>query len=319
MTHPWIAQAQGGIRFGLACGPWWEAHVLIEYVRAIEDFGVDSFWAIDHPILFGADCWSMLAALASTTQRIRLGSLVSCVYYRHPALLARMAADVDRLSHGRLVLGLGIGDSAVEFQRMGIPLLPVPQRQQGLEETIRIVNGLWGRQPFSFAGEQFTVSEASVAPGPVQQPYVPILIAGGGERVTLRQVAEHADASSFGEHATTGGVGTLDDVRRRFDALQRHCAAVGRPYESILRTHSTLLLLLAETETELQSKLKAIPPARLAMWRSSSLVGTPGEAVAYYRALIDAGMQYFIAFVYGNDIETPRLLMEQVAPQLRVG
>jgi alkanesulfonate monooxygenase SsuD/methylene tetrahydromethanopterin reductase-like flavin-dependent oxidoreductase (luciferase family) len=185
MKHPWVAQSQNTVRFGVACGPWWEPHALIKYVRAIEELGVDSFWAIDHPVIFGADCWSMLAALATTTERIRLGSLVSCVYYRHPALLARMAADVDRLSQGRLVLGLGMGDSAVEFERMGIPLLPVPQRQQGLEETIRIVNGLWSGEPFSFTGEQFNVSEATVAPGPVQQPHMPVVIAGGGELADL--------------------------------------------------------------------------------------------------------------------------------------
>jgi len=278
---------------------------------------LDSFWGIDHPILFGADCWTMLAMLAATTQRIRLGSLVSCVYYRQPALLARMAADVDRLSHGRLVLGLGMGDAAVEFEHMGIPLLPGRQRQQAVEETVHIVKGLWGSGPFSFEGQQFTVSEATVQPGPVQQPHVPLLIAGGGERVTLHQVAAHADACNFGEHANTGGVGTLDDVRRRFEALNRHCEVMGRPYESILRSHSTLVLLLAETEAQLQAKLEAIPPRRLASWRASSLIGTPREAVAYYQALTDAGMQYFVAFVYGADLETPRLLAERVIPELR--
>ena len=317
ITHPWVAQSRSGIRFGVACGPWWQARVLVEYVQALEDLGFDSFWAIDHPVSFGADCWTMLAALAATTQRIRLGSLVSCVYYRPPALLARMAADVDRLSHGRLVLGLGMGDAAGEFQRLAVPFLPVRQRQQGLEETLHIVKGLWGSGSFSFAGQQFTVSETTVEPGPVQQPHVPLLIAGGGERVTLRQVAEHADACNFGEHPNTGGVGSVDDVRRRFEALRRHCGTVGRPYESILRTHSTLLLLLAETEADVQAKIDAIPPARLATWRASSLIGTPAEAVAYYRALIDVGMQYFIAFIYGNDLETARLLIEKVAPELR--
>jgi alkanesulfonate monooxygenase SsuD/methylene tetrahydromethanopterin reductase-like flavin-dependent oxidoreductase (luciferase family) len=132
-----------------------------------------------------------------------------------------MAADVDRLSHGRLVLGLGMGDSAIEFERMGISFQPVRQRQRGLEETIRIVRGLWGREPFSFAGAQFEIREATVSPGPVQEPHVPVVIAGGGERVTLRQVAEFAGACNFGENANTGGVNTLDDVHRRFHALQR--------------------------------------------------------------------------------------------------
>jgi hypothetical protein len=103
--------------------------------------------------------------------------------------------------------------------------------------------------------------------------------------------AEHADACNFGEHPNTGGVGNLEDVRRRFEALERHCMSVGRPCESIPWSHSTLLLVLAETEAKLQPRLDAIPAARLATWRASSLIGTPAQAVAYYRALIEAGMQ----------------------------
>src|SRR5919202_2197295 len=158
--HPWVSQGHGALRFAVACGPWWEAEGLIDYVQALEELGFDAYWGIDHPVLFGADCWTMLAALATGTRRIRLGSLVSCVYYRPPALLARMAADVDRLSDGRLVLGLGMGDAAGEFQRLAVPFLPVRQRQRGLEETVHIVKGLWGPTPFSFTGRQFEVSQA---------------------------------------------------------------------------------------------------------------------------------------------------------------
>src|SRR5688500_12499551 len=113
VTHPWVAEATTRIRFGLI-HPWigtsltWPA--LLRQVQQTEALGFDSYWFSDHPLL-NADCWTQIAALAATTRTIRLGTMVSCVYYRHPAVLARIVADVDRMSEGRIVLGLGIGDS----------------------------------------------------------------------------------------------------------------------------------------------------------------------------------------------------------------
>ena len=183
-----------------------------------------------------------------------------------------MAADVDRLSDGRLVLGLGIGDNEPEFARLGIPLPPPSERQQVLDETIQIVRGLWGAEPFTFEGRHFRVEEAYVRPGPVQQPYVPLLIAGGGERGTLPRVARYADASNFGAHRNIGGAFTMDDVTRKLDILRAHLADQGRSFESVLRSHTTMPLFLAETESALQGKLAAVPEARAsallqARWR----------------------------------------------------
>jgi alkanesulfonate monooxygenase SsuD/methylene tetrahydromethanopterin reductase-like flavin-dependent oxidoreductase (luciferase family) len=320
-SHPWVAEGERRVRFGIAWGAqdpsssWGETR---DFVQMVEGLGFDSYWAIDHPSapVSGADCWATLAVLAASTRTIRLGPLVSCVYYRHPVVLARLAADVDRLSDGRLVLGLGIGDNEPEFERMGIALPPASERQTVLDETIRIVRGVWGAEPFTFEGRHLRVSEGYVRPGPVQQPYVPLLIAGGGERGTLPRVARYADASNFGAHRNIGGASTMDDVIRKLDVLRRRCEERGRPAESVLRTHTTMPLFLAETEAALQTKLASVPQGTRERFAPSTLAGTPRDAVAYFRALIEVGMRYFITFIYPKDAETVRLLAEQVIPEV---
>jgi alkanesulfonate monooxygenase SsuD/methylene tetrahydromethanopterin reductase-like flavin-dependent oxidoreductase (luciferase family) len=161
--------------------------------------------------------------LAGATKRIRLGTLVACVPYRNPLVLARMAADVDALSSGRLVVGLGMGDNEDEFKQMGIELRSIRQRQEMLDETVGILRWLWGDSATAPVGRYCNVSAAPLKPGLVQRPRIPILIAGGGERVTLRQVAQHADASNFGEHHWAGGVRGGERVSGRFTALQGWC------------------------------------------------------------------------------------------------
>jgi alkanesulfonate monooxygenase SsuD/methylene tetrahydromethanopterin reductase-like flavin-dependent oxidoreductase (luciferase family) len=312
-VHPWVAEQDRRVRFGV--GPQradWPA--LRDWVGHLEALGFDSFWVQDHPST-STDCWTTLAALAVATSTIRLGTSVSCVYYRSPWLLARQAADVDRLSGGRLVLGLGIGDRPEEFRQAGVEWPPTAARQRALDETVHIVRGLWRGEPFTYAGEHFRVEEARQVWGPVQQPYVPLLIAGGGERGTLRQVAAHADMCNFGGHEHTGTARTLDDVRRKLGALRRHCAAAGRPPEAILRSHIALPLILAPTPEALRAKLDALPaPTRESRNRGGLVAGTPGEAVAYYRELVAAGMRYFIAAT--GDRETVDLLAEHVMPAL---
>jgi alkanesulfonate monooxygenase SsuD/methylene tetrahydromethanopterin reductase-like flavin-dependent oxidoreductase (luciferase family) len=321
-VHPWVTQRRGKIGFGVAWGQdagatWSEFR---DFVRLVEESGLDSYWAIDHPLgsVSGLDCWTALTSLAATTKTLRLGSLVSCVYYRSPFLLARLAADVDRISGGRLILGVGIGDSAPEFRGMGLPFPPAAERQRALEETIDVVRGLWGPEPFSFAGEHFRVTDGTVRPPPMQEPRVPVLIAGGGERVTLAQVARHADLSNFGAHAAIGSAFGTEDIVRKCAVLRGHCEAVGRPYDSILRTHTTMPLFLAETPVALRAKLDAVPQGFRDFLAPSTVAGTPDEAVAHYRSLVRAGMQYFIAFIYPKDAETVRLLAEQVVPRLAV-
>jgi alkanesulfonate monooxygenase SsuD/methylene tetrahydromethanopterin reductase-like flavin-dependent oxidoreductase (luciferase family) len=316
VTHPWVSEGIGALRFGVQVWPMpadWPK--VIDLAHLAEELGFDSFWVGDHPTS-RSDCWTTLAALAMTTHTIRLGSLVSCVFYRHPAVLARMAADVDRLSNGRLVLGLGIGDHPGEFAQLGLPFPSVSHRQRALEETIQIVWGMWSEAPFSFEGQHFRVANTRCQPGPVQHPRVPLLIAGGGERVTLRQVAQYADATDFGAHAWTGAAFTVADVARKYAALYRHCQSLGRPYDSVLHSHHTFPLVLAETPGAVQAKLDRSSKEWLMFTQSSRISGIPREVARHYRALAAAGVAYFIATVREDDSESIRLLAEQVRPML---
>ena len=321
-THPWIAEGQETIRFGTAImspprqtpEAWSE---LIQFVREVEDLGFDSYWVPDHPVYY-VDLWATLASLAVSTRRSRLGSWVSCVYYRHPIQLARAAADVDRLSGGRLILGVGNGDIAYEFQHLGLTFAKPAERGQVLEETVHIVAGLLSGQTVTHAGKFFQIQDVILPLGPVETPRIPLLIGGGGERVTLRQVAQYADMSNFGEHEYIGSVRTFADVSRKLEALDRHCSAFGRDPATVLRSHTTFPLVLAETPAALARKVAAIPQERRDGTIGQSWVAaTVSEAIAYYTGLIEAGLRYFIASVWGADIDTLRLLAERVIPELR--
>jgi alkanesulfonate monooxygenase SsuD/methylene tetrahydromethanopterin reductase-like flavin-dependent oxidoreductase (luciferase family) len=310
--HPWVTAGQGKIRFGVAqvtAMDDWSAY--LQFVRTAEELGFDSYWTYDHPT-FGFDAWTVLSAVAAVTSRMRVGTMTTCVYYRNPALLARMSADVDRISQGRLILGLGSGDDTHEFEQLGIEAPPLAERLQGVEDALQIIQGLW-RGAFTFHGQQFHVDGASAAPGP-QQAHVPLMIAGGGERVTLRQVAQYADVSNMAASALAGNAFTLEDVRRKYAALQRHCEDLGRPYEAILRSFLNLPTILAETKAKAEAKAATMPPPLQELFHTSLLCATPDEAITHYRGLVAAGAQYFMASHWGHDLETLHLLAEKVIP-----
>ena len=317
VTHPWVEESAAEVQFGVANGPRGDWPALSEFVAALESLGFDSFWSSDHPVP-SAGCWTTLAGLAATTKQIRLGSLVACISYRNPVVLARTALDVDAMSGGRLVVGLGIGDIEREFAQMGIPWRRTPERQEALEETITLLRYLWGETPDQPAPKHFAVSAGPLPRGAVQQPRIPLLIAGGGEKVTLRQVAQYADASNFGEHAYAGGVQGEEAIGRRMAVLDRHCEAFGRPADSVLRTHTTYPLVIAETAADLTEKIERFLPLWVRdLTRDTIVAGTPAEVIAHFKRLLRAGLQYFIAFVYGNDLETIRLLAQEVIPEVR--
>ncbi len=315
-THPWVAEGQRTVRFGLLAntigGDWVR---LREETQLIEELGYDSTWVFDHPVAFGAsDCWVTLAVLASVTKKLRLGSSVSCIFYRHPAVLARMAADVDQISNGRLVLGVGIGDLPGEFEQLNLPYLRTRERQQALSETVQIIRGLWENKPLTYQGHHFHVKQAIGQPYPIQQPYVPLLIAGGGEQGTLRQVAQYADMSNFGPHVWTGSSFSSEDVVRKYAALRAHTQTVGRPYDAILRSYYTPSLIIATTPSNLQAKLVTYPIPELS--HPGAVSGTPAEVTAHYQALVNLGVQYFIVGVAPGDTETLQLLAQEVMPAL---
>ena len=273
--------------------------------RLAEELGFDAVSFGDHPILL--DCWVWLAAVAATTRRIRLGPGVACAAYRPPLATARLATDLDQLSGGRLVLGLGAGWFEAEFAALGLPFGTPAERAARLAETLAVLTQQWGPAPVSLLGEHYT---------PRQRPRPPIMIAGGGERVTLRLVAEYGDACNVGAGAAAGGAATPEAVAAKLAVLRRHCAALGRPYDHVLRTHFTGSLVLARDAAGVQAKRERYAGHRFIR---PEHVLTPAEAVAAFQALADVGIQYFFVQSFdAGDEETFRLLAGEVA-HVRVG
>lgn len=332
--HPWVTEGDGRLRVGIgvstAAGPpdWPAVHRL---VTALDEIAVDSFWQPDHPA-FTHDCWLMLAAIATHTRRLRLGPIVSCAGYRPPALLARQATDLDRLSGGRAVLGLGAGWVEIEYPLMGLPFPSLRDRYQVLRETVEVVDGLWTsrpvmsrapvdgaievesglwvKQPFTYTGQFTQFDRAYQFPSPVQQPRVPVLIGGSGERVTLRLVARYADMANLDDKATR----TPEEVASRLAALRRHCADLGRPYDTVLVSYFLNGVLLAPTAERLAEKVEVLPAWYQGATRNS--LTTPAM-IETLRPILAAGIRYLVFnLTMWDDIETARLLVEEVAPAL---
>jgi F420-dependent oxidoreductase-like protein len=192
------------LRFGIQAGPVDIPYTIRrDYWRSAERLGYDWASVGDHFLtnpVFGArntdpwnEAWVTLAALTEATQRIRVGVLVSSVGYRHPALLAKMAATLDVISGGRLEFGIGAGYLEAEYRMYGLPFPSASVRIAQLDEAIRVCKLLWTQEHADFSGEHFSLTNAVCEPKPLQQPYPPIWIGGMGEQKTLRLVAEHAD------------------------------------------------------------------------------------------------------------------------------
>jgi alkanesulfonate monooxygenase SsuD/methylene tetrahydromethanopterin reductase-like flavin-dependent oxidoreductase (luciferase family) len=326
LVHPWVAARRDRITFAVQVDTRSDdlrpGRSVVAAGRLAEELGFDAFFTGDHPS-WQSEVWLHMAALAGATQRIGLGPMVTSVLYRPPVLTARLAADLDHLSNGRLVLGLGIGwDAAAlgwgtnEFERMGLPYPTTRERQEALTEAITIIRGVWGPEPFTFQGRHFTAKDARVVPPPLQG-VPPFVIAGAGER-TLRQVAELADVCNIGP-VVTGGVDTVEQARGKLDVLRRHCDAVGRPYGNILRSHFTIWLILAEDGASVRRKVgRYFPDGLDSIWQRCVVAGTPEQVIPYYQSYADVGMQYFIAQVLdARDEETFRLLAKEVMPRIR--
>ncbi len=285
--------------------------------RLADTLGFDAFFLGDHPA-YAPEVWLHLGALAVQTSRVRLGSVVLCAGYRPPVLTARLTADLDNLSGGRAILGLGHGWNATEFAQLGLPFPPVPERQAALAESIEIIRGVWGPEPFTYRGHYHSTERERVVPSPVQQPAPPLILAGAGERTALRLVARYADACNFGPGHATGLVRTSDEVRRKNGVLDRYCREVGRDPRSVLRTHFTSWLMLAPTEAAAQAKLSHYYPEGINEEQQfSRVVGTPAQVATYYQSLVDAGMEYFVVQTLdAADTETIELLAREVIPRV---
>ncbi|WP_181133664.1 LLM class F420-dependent oxidoreductase [Rathayibacter sp. AY2B9] len=226
------------MNFTLPGGSAQIAPILGATARTAEDVGCAWFTLMDHyfqmehfatsedPMLEG---YTSLGFVAGRTERMRLGLLVTGVTYRHPGLLAKIVTTLDVLSGGRAMLGIGAAWYEREHLGLGVPYPPLKERFERLEETLRICRQMWSDDDGPFEGMHYRLAETLNHPAPIQQPGPPILIGGGGERKTLRLVAQYGDACNlFGTGA--------DDVAHKLDVLKRHCDDLGRDYATITKT-----------------------------------------------------------------------------------
>jgi F420-dependent oxidoreductase-like protein len=214
---------------------------MLDVWRAADDIELfESGWTFDHfyPI-FGdstgpcLEGWITLTALAQATRRVRLGTLVTGIHYRHPAVLANMAATLDIVSGGRLELGIGAGWNQEESGAYGIELGSPRERSDRFEEACEVLVGLLTQEVTTFAGSYYQLTDARCEPKPVQRPHPPICIGGSGEKRTLRTAAR------FAQHWNFVG-GTVEQFKRARDVLHQHCADIGRdPNEILLSSHVT--------------------------------------------------------------------------------
>jgi len=289
----------------------------VEVAKLAEDLGLDSLWVYDHfhnvPVpahetMF--ECWTTMAAISQVTSRIKLGQMVGCAPYRTPSLLAKITSNIDVMSGGRLIWGIGAGWYEHEFKGYGYPFLKASDRIGVLRETVEIVQAMWRDPDVSYDGKYFQLQGAQCDPKPVQQPHPQILIGGGGEQLTLRVVARLADASNFG--------GKLPEFKHKTEVLQQHCKDVGRDYDEIQKTMSGEIFI-RETEEELRAAgSKSLWGLPFDEWVEGSLVGTPEQVVERIQAYIDLGCTGFYPWCSDYpDTETVRLLAEKVVPALR--
>jgi F420-dependent oxidoreductase-like protein len=269
------------------------AHAAVtSLVLAAEESGYDGVWLLDHLVpappsqgpLF--ESWVTAAGLARDTSRIRIGHLVTGNGYRNPALQAKMASTLDVLAGGRYTFGIGAGWYEPDYLAYGYDLPPVGERMARLEEAVRVIQALWTDERATVAGRYYRVTDAVNQPKGVQRPRIPMLIAGGGEKVTLRLVAEYGDACNF----------LIDPAgaEHKFAVLRRHCEAAGRDYAEITRTVQ-VMVSIADTDEEARADVGPVPeglyPGDVLTY---GLIGRPETIRERIAAFEEAGVQELI-------------------------
>ncbi len=204
-----------------------------------ERAGLYSLWVMDHffqigfsgpPELEMLEGYSALAFAAGRTNHIKLGTMVTGVTYRHPGILLKTVTTLDVLSHGRAYLGIGAAWNEEEHRGLGVPFPPLAERFERLEETLQIAHQMWAGNDAPYEGKHYQLARPLNSPHAVQKPHPPILIGGGGERKTLKLVAQYGDACNLFARLP------LPELKRKLDILREHCAAIGRPYAEIEKT-----------------------------------------------------------------------------------
>lgn len=257
---------------------------VLELCQHAEATGWDGIWYADHFMPNAEDtsapwpeAWTTLSAIGARTERVRIGTLVSGNTYRHPAVLAKMAATLDHITNGRVVLGLGSGWQENEHTQYGLEFYTVNERLRRLDEACQVIQALYGNAKSDFDGEFYQLQSASLEPKPVQQP-LPLLIGGGGEKVTLKITARYANEwNVWGDPAI---------LRHKMAILDEHCAAIGRDPAEIQRS-AVALLFMSEDNAFLENM-------RNTTMAQPSIIGTPTEVRDVIAQYEEAGVNEII-------------------------
>lgn len=289
------------VRFGVFVPQGWKMD-LVEIADPVEQYEAmtavakaadagpwDSVWVYDHfhtvpepTITSTFECWTVTSTLARDTSRVNIGQMVGCNGYRQPSLYAKIASTVDVASHGRLYAGLGAGWYEHEWKAYGYPWHEVPQRMGEFREAVEIVHKMWTEERPVFTGRHYSIDQPINEPKGVRKPHPSFWLGGGGEKVTLKLVAQYADACNVGG-------GNPEIIRHKLEVLRRHCDDLGRDYDRIIKS------------TGLELKL-----------------GEPvAETVGRIERIVEAGADYVIAYVprVAYDHEPMLRFAAEVIPQ----
>ncbi|MHA6794195.1 LLM class F420-dependent oxidoreductase [Pseudonocardia bannensis] len=289
---------------GIEPAAQWDA--MLGVARHAEAGAWESIWVYDHFHTVPAatdeathEAWTLMAAFAAATERVRLGQMCTCMAYRNPAYMAKVAATTDVISGGRVEMGIGAGWYEQEWRAYGYGFPPARERLGMLDEGVQIFQQAWSTGHATLDGKYYQVDDAIVQPRPLQDGGIPMWIAGGGEKVTLKIAAKYAQYTNFD--------GTLDGFTRKSEILAQHCKAVGTDFDKIVRS-ANYNVAIGRTEAEVEERLQALKArlepivgpekaeGALGAFRGLPACGTPEQIVENLTALRERGMSYGIFY-----------------------
>lgn len=310
------------VRFALALPPTQVAWAdYLAAAQAADALAFETFWGFDHlmPIYGDMDgpnfeCYTTMAAIAATTKRIRIGALVSGVAYRNPAMQIKEATQIDVISGGRFDFGIGAGWAEREFKAFDLPFREPKERIGMLRETLDVAKLLWSGDPHkkvSYEGKYVNVTDCFLNPQPVQTP-PPILIGGGGEQLTLRVVARHADIWHGGGDAAT--------LTRKIGLIDEYARGYGRDPETIAKSTSVSIWVGGEIPDAAVAEITTLSGRPAEQVKQGIVQGDPAAIEAKLRELIALGITYFIVSGGSHALtENWRRISEEIIPRFANG
>jgi F420-dependent oxidoreductase-like protein len=300
----------------------WE--VMTRVAKHIEGAGFESLWVYDHfhtvpeptqEVTYEA--WTLMASLAAVTSTVRLGQMCTCNTYRHPSYLAKVAASIDVISGGRLEMGIGAGWYEHEHDGYGYPFVEPAPRIKMLEEGVEVMKAMWTEEVVDYEGRHYRLQGAICQPKPLQSPHVPLWVAGGGEQLTLRVAARHAQYTNFGVKP--------EWFAHKSDVLAGHCRDVGRDLAEITRS-ANFNIVCAETEAEAQERIGEVQARiekhvtrekaeeQIRLYRHNS--GTPEQVISSLKEWEALGLAYAIVYFpdAAYDLSSTDLFAREVIP-----